>query len=603
MAGVKVSKNAQRRAKKKAEKLSSVRKLQYSTTNLCSHYSQATATPASETTLMSDDTLIPDSPLETLPTKENTNDDIDFDMLEEDPLFSQYRDILGNFGVKESEETTNEPDKPIVFEEDDGILDEEEEEDLQKKISKKARKQLNKLSIAELKAIVKKPDLVEWTDADASDPRLLVAIKSARNIVPVPTHWALKREWLSSKRGIEKSPFQLPQFIKETGIAEMRDAALQAEETKTLKQKSRDRVTGGKIGKLDIDYQKLYEAFFRHQTKPTLTRFGEVYYEGKEYETSLHHLYVDPEVPNFHSKLTNFRRPGELSDELKDALGMIGGGVIPPPWLLNQQRFGPPPSYPALKIPGLNAPLPPGGSWGFHPGGYGKPPVDEKQRPLYGGDIYGTATQQQSIPQGERVEKELWGELLPPAEDEEEEEESEEEDEEEDEDMTGTETVGGMTTPGGMQSTLPSEFGGMESVAGNFALQKQRRGTETEESTGPRTAWQVIPEQASKISGFFGSDRTYDLKASQAAAKNIPMLGSEDNRRKRKVGDVEVSVDVDALARDDRLSKEEIARQYEAGRQETANPWGRVDQEDLSSMIAEESRKRLKKDEERRSKR
>jgi splicing factor 3B subunit 2 len=586
MAGVKVSKNAQRRAKKKADKVNNVRT--HSSQNFmhyCSHSRQATATPASEATLVSDATLVPDSPLDLQPVAEITNDaDIDIDMLEEDPLFAQYKDILGNFGVKESEESAaTEPDKPqVYYEEDDEIPD--EEEDLQKpKMSKKARKQLNKLSIAELKAIVKKPDLVEWTDADASDPRLLVAIKSARNVVPVPSHWALKREYLSSKRGIEKPPFALPKFIQETGIAEMRDAALEKDAEKTLKQKQRERVQP-KMGKLDIDYQKLYEAFFRHQTKPTLTRFGEVYYEGKEYETNLKHL-----------------RPGELSDELKDALNIPPGA--PPPWLINQQRFGPPPSYPALKIPGLNAPLPPGGQWGFHPGGYGKPPTDEKQRPLYGGDIYGIATQQQNIPQGEPVEKELWGELLPPAEEEEEEEEEESDEEEEDEDMGGMETPGGMTTPGGMQSTLPSEFGGMESVAGNFALQKQRRGTETEESTGPRTAWQVIPEQASKISGFFGSDRTYDLKATQAANKNIPMLGSEDNRRKRKVGDVEVSVDVDVLTRDDKLSKEEIAKQYEAGRQETANPWGRVDQEDLSSMIAEESRKRLKKDEERRSKR
>jgi len=41
------------------------------------------------------------------------------------------------------------------------------------------------------------------------------------------------------------------------------------------------------------------------------------------------------------------------------------------------QRYGPPPSYPHLKIPGLNAPIPPGASFGYHPGGWGKPPVDE----------------------------------------------------------------------------------------------------------------------------------------------------------------------------------------------------------------------------------
>lgn len=41
------------------------------------------------------------------------------------------------------------------------------------------------------------------------------------------------------------------------------------------------------------------------------------------------------------------------------------------------QRYGPPPSYPHLKIPGLNAPIPLGASFGYHPGGWGKPPVDE----------------------------------------------------------------------------------------------------------------------------------------------------------------------------------------------------------------------------------
>lgn len=68
------------------------------------------------------------------------------------------------------------------------------------------------------------------------------------------------------------------------------------------------------------------------------------------------------------------------------------------------QRFGPPPSYPTLRIPGLNAPLPAGlvldhlfcrvltilcsAQWGFHPGGWGKPPMDEYNRPLYG-DVFG----------------------------------------------------------------------------------------------------------------------------------------------------------------------------------------------------------------------
>jgi Domain of unknown function (DUF382) len=38
------------------------------------------------------------------------------------------------------------------------------------------------------------------------------------------------------------------------------------------------------MGKLDIDYQVLHDAFFKYQTKPNLSGLGELYYEGKEFE-------------------------------------------------------------------------------------------------------------------------------------------------------------------------------------------------------------------------------------------------------------------------------------------------------------------------------
>lgn len=41
---------------------------------------------------------------------------------------------------------------------------------------------------------------------------------------------------------------------------------------------------------------------------------------------------------------------------LKVALNIPPGA--PPPWLINMQRYGPPPSYPNMKIPGLNCPIP-----------------------------------------------------------------------------------------------------------------------------------------------------------------------------------------------------------------------------------------------------
>jgi len=55
------------------------------------------------------------------------------------------------------------------------------------------------------------------------------------------------------------------------------------------------------------------------------------------------------------------KKPGNLTDDLRIALGMPTGpqcDKVPPPWLIAMQRYGPPPSYPSLKIAGLNAPIP-----------------------------------------------------------------------------------------------------------------------------------------------------------------------------------------------------------------------------------------------------
>ena len=72
--------------------------------------------------------------------------------------------------------------------------------------------------------LVSRPDVVEMHDVTARDPKLLVHLKATRNTVPVPRHWCFKRKYLQGKRGIEKPPFDLPDFIKATGIMEMRQA-------------------------------------------------------------------------------------------------------------------------------------------------------------------------------------------------------------------------------------------------------------------------------------------------------------------------------------------------------------------------------------------
>lgn len=145
-------------------------------------------------------------------------DSFSFDLDELNPLFEQFKDVLSKFEQSNKEDpATKEPDKGEIYYSDDNEIP-EEDENTAPKLSKKARKAQNKLSIAELKALVRKPETVDWTDTSAPDPRLLVAIKSHRNVVPVPTHWSLKREYLSSKRGVEKPPSRCPSSFKKLGL-------------------------------------------------------------------------------------------------------------------------------------------------------------------------------------------------------------------------------------------------------------------------------------------------------------------------------------------------------------------------------------------------
>ena len=132
------------------------------------------------------------------------------------------------------------------------------------------------------------------------------------------------------------------------------------------------------------------------------------------------------------------------------------------------QRYGPPPSYPNLRIPGLNAPIPDGCSFGYHAGGWGKPPVDSQGRPLYG-DVFGQDIQgMYGADMDADVEKGHWGDM-----DSESEEEEAEESEEEQEmpDASGLVTPGteGLVTPSGLTS-LPA---GLETPEG-IELRKKK---------------------------------------------------------------------------------------------------------------------------------
>jgi len=295
------------------------------------------------------------------------------------------------------------------------------------------------------------------------------------------------------------------------------------------------------------------------------------YYEGKEFETSLKE-----------------KRPGDLSPELVEALSIPP--LAPPPWLISMQRFGPPPSYPTLRIPGLNAPIPEGAQWGFHPGGWGKPPLDEYNRPLYG-DVFGVLPKAGDLGTGEPVDKDLWGELEPEEEEEEEESEAESDEEEETREPApsdGLQTPSGLETPSGMTSVVSTVAGGLE-TPDFLELRKGRSVSEAMESSGPRSLYQVVPEKQTSVRGLMGSERGYDVSA--VASAPLAVLG-EERGTKRKNG-VDVSLDAGEL---EGLSEEELRRKYDAHARGNAGVPGAGSRgEDFSDMIAEMAKKKKQK--------
>ena len=388
-----------------------------------------------------------------------------------------------------------------------------------------------------------------------------------------------------------------------------------------------------KMGKIDIDYQVLHDAFFKYQTKPVLTGHGDVYFEGKEFEVPpappaplnaseaaasaaaaprcyAHSPVRPPRVahcpgraaprrgtsqprqlppptqptrptrpsrPSRAQVALRQKKPGHVSEELRKALQM--GEGEPPPWLVNMQRYGPPPSYPSLKIPGLNAPIPEGTAYGYHPGGWGKPPVDEFGRPLYG-DVFGTAAPEVEQPLDVAVAQELWGEMDP----EDEFEESEEEEEEEDgtaadeQSMTDGEVEAGISSvssaPSGIATPDSVHLRKLQNDGLNTPSNHSTSGADTPESS--QQLYQVIEQRDSKVGGSaFGSSHAYNVPSGKAAKPAKP--------------GVDLALDPSEL---DKLDAGTLKAKYDELRkaEQAANA-----PEDVSDIIEEQERKRRKK--------
>ncbi|KAI0244292.1 hypothetical protein L0F63_005460 [Massospora cicadina] len=456
---------------------------------------------------------------------------------ETDPLYDDFKEVFDRFSVPDPSEAkepekvtvglaapTGAPYRGLAYEYGFGNCDAESDTSDTSDageganpggLSRKKLRKLSRMSISELKQRSKKPEVVEWVDVTASDPTLLVHLKSYRNSVPIPKHWSQKRKYLQGKRGIEKPPFELPAFIRDTGIMEMRQAVKDKEDHARAKTKARERVQP-RMGKLDTSITSTHthtHAFFRFQTKPYLTKFGELYYEGKEFETKLKE-----------------KKPGVLSENLKAALNIPP--LAPPPWLINMQRA----------------------MWGYHPGGWGKPPVDEFNRPLYG-DVFGNDDYTVEDEVVDPIDRTLWGELLS-----EEEAVDRVEEEEEEEEEEPVETVvdmkEGLATPSDPQE---------------IELRKDTRRPSGE----PKKLYHVLPQKEASTKGqFMGSQYTYDTGA---------ILGQEgEPKKRRKMDGVDVALDPNEVS--SITDKSYLASKYEGAIQERN---AEIAKEDLGDMVAE----------------
>lgn len=141
---------------------------------------------------------------------EYVQEEIVFD--DKNPFYRQFAKVFDAFKIvdektlkKEEEEEAKKKELQRMLELkkvpkfDDEDLEEEKKENAdgdKPKISKRKQKQLTRLSVAELKQCVARPDVVEMHDVTAKDPKLLVLLKATRNTVPVPRHWCAKRKYL-----------------------------------------------------------------------------------------------------------------------------------------------------------------------------------------------------------------------------------------------------------------------------------------------------------------------------------------------------------------------------------------------------------------------
>jgi len=127
-----------------------------------------------------------------------------------------------------------------------------------------------------------------------------------------------------------------------------------------------------------------------------------------------------------------------------------------------------------------------------------------------------------------------------------------------------------------MVSTVP---GGLETPEFIDLRKKTREGTETEEATGPKELYHVIPERETSAKGFMGSSTAYDL-STVGKGPGPSVLGAED--RGTKVC----------------LSQAQLKKRYEeqqAQQNRVHVPGANADRSGFEDVVAGETQKRARK--------
>ena len=150
----------------------------------------------------------------------NANADDEDDGQDINAVMRRFQNRAAVIYVTDEDNTTNNNADSTSNKNIDNLQDDEngdENNNHLTSLSKRKLKDKLRPTVAQLKQTVRHPELVEAHDVTAPDPQFLVYLKGISGTVPVPRHWGRKRKYLQGKRGVEKPPFALPDFIIRRG--------------------------------------------------------------------------------------------------------------------------------------------------------------------------------------------------------------------------------------------------------------------------------------------------------------------------------------------------------------------------------------------------